>query len=211
MTTPTTTTIIITKTTTMMTDVVVASSLGELLRRGMLLVTGTVVVIAPSLLMGRVMWLTGTVVVVAPLLVGIVVGSTLQLVGTVSDMVIALSLTVGCVLLQTGTVAVVVIAPTVWELMVSSGIDAVESKYIASICMACHQWHGQGRAHWSMHRQPPLVASVLCTAVLRSMVCLCCALALSITWLYHCMSHRRKHKAQSTKFGSDDMQVVKSS
>ena len=85
------------------------------------------------------MLLTGTVMVVAPLLVGIVVGCTLLLIGT--DMVITLSLMVGCVLLQTGTVAVVVIAPMVWELMVSSGIDAVESKYMASICMACHQWH----------------------------------------------------------------------
>ena len=56
-----------------------------------------------------------------------------------TDVVVALSLgglLVGCVLLLlTGIVAVVVIAPTNWELMVSSGIDAGESEYITSA------WH----------------------------------------------------------------------
>ena len=51
-----------------------------------------------------------------------------------TDVLVAPSLgglLVGCVLLLlTGIVAVVVIAPTDWELMVSSGIDAVESEYI---------------------------------------------------------------------------------
>ena len=56
----------------------------------------------------------------------------LLLIGTVSDKVL---LMMGCVFLQTGIVAVVVIAPTDWELLVSSGIDAVESEYITSA------WH----------------------------------------------------------------------
>ena len=51
-----------------------------------------------------------------------------------TDVLVAPSLgglLVGCVLLLlSGIVAVVVIAPTDWELMVSSGIDAVESEYI---------------------------------------------------------------------------------
>ena len=50
-----------------------------------------------------------------------------------TDVLVAPSLgglLVACVLLLlTGIVAVVVIAPTDWELMVSSGIDAVESEY----------------------------------------------------------------------------------
>ena len=115
----------------MMTNVVVAPSLGGLLVGGMLLLTGIVVVIAPSLPAGRVLWLTGTVVVVAPCLVRIVMGCILLLIGTVSDKVYALLLMVGCVLLQTGTVAVVETAPK----LVSSGIDAVESEYITSA------WH----------------------------------------------------------------------
>ena len=56
----------------------------------------------------------------------------LLLIGTVSDKVL---LMMGCVFLQTGIVAVVVIAPTDWELLVSSGIDAGESEYITSA------WH----------------------------------------------------------------------
>ena len=56
----------------------------------------------------------------------------LLLIGTVSDKVL---LMMGCVFLQTGIVAVVVIAPTDWELLVSSGIDTVESEYITSA------WH----------------------------------------------------------------------
>ena len=43
----------------------------------------------------------------------------------------------------------------------------------------------------------PLVASVLCIVILRRVVCLCCTLTLSVTCLCHCMSHKRKHKAQS--------------
>ena len=109
----------------MMTDVAVVPSLG-------------------GLLMGCVLLMTGSV------LVEMVVGCTLLLIGTVSDTVIALPLMVGRVFLQTGTVGVVVIAPTDWELTVSSGIDAGESEYITSTCMACHQWYSQGRAHWGM-------------------------------------------------------------
>ena len=156
MTTPTAMTSMIITATAMMTTVV--PSLGGLLVGGMLLLmTVTVVIIAPSLPVGRVMWLTGTVVVVSPCLVRIVMGCILLLIGTVSDKVYALLLMVGCLLLQTETVAVVETAPK----LVSSGIDAVESENIISA------WH--------------VVASVLCTVVLRSMVCPCCALALSIT------------------------------
>ena len=49
-----------------------------------------------------------------------------------TDVVVAPSLggvVVGCVLLLTRTVSVVVIAPTVWRLMVSLEIDAGERKY----------------------------------------------------------------------------------
>ena len=46
-----------------------------------------------------------------------------------TDVVVAPSLEgllVGCMLLQTGAIPVVVVAPMVWEWMVSSGNDAVE-------------------------------------------------------------------------------------
>ena len=48
-----------------------------------------------------------------------------------TDVVVAPSLgglLVGCVLLLTGTVPVVVIAPTIWGELVSSGLDAVVRK-----------------------------------------------------------------------------------
>ena len=106
MTTPTTMTkSIITTATTMITDVVVAPSLGGLLVGCMLLLAETVpvVVVAPSLLVSRVLWLT----------------ETLEM--------IALSFLVGCMLHMTRRV--VVSAPTVWGGVVSSGIDAVERKH----------------------------------------------------------------------------------
>ena len=48
-----------------------------------------------------------------------------------TDVVVAPSLgrfLVGCMLLLTGTVSVVIIFPTVWEGVVSSGVDAVKRK-----------------------------------------------------------------------------------
>ena len=48
-----------------------------------------------------------------------------------TDVVVAPSLgrvVVGCMLLLTGTVSVVIIVPTVWEGVVSSGVDAVKRK-----------------------------------------------------------------------------------
>ena len=75
-----------------------------------------------------------TDVVVALSLGGLLVGCVLLLTGIVPVAVMVVF--VGCVLLLlTGIVAVVVIAPTNWELMVSSGIDAGESEYITSA------WH----------------------------------------------------------------------
>ena len=69
-----------------------------------------------------------TDVVVVPSLEGLLV-SCMLLIETVPVVVVGPSFggqLVGCMLLRTGTIPVVIVAPMVWEWMVSSGNDAVE-------------------------------------------------------------------------------------
>ena len=104
----------------------------------MLLLTGTVVVTAPTrLLVGCVLLLTGTVVVTAP--TRLLMGCVLLLTGAVLIIPIASSVLANCMLQLTGalpvlltaavligTVSVAVVVPTVLGEVVSSGIDAMD-------------------------------------------------------------------------------------
>ena len=111
MTTPTTiTTSMITTATTIMTDVVLAPSLGGLLVGCvLLLLSGTIVVVAvvPTVLVSCMPLLTKTVPAVP----------------------VAPSVLVGCMLLQIGAVLVVVITPTFRSGVLSAAVDTVERRH----------------------------------------------------------------------------------